>query len=80
MLVLKKHNNPSVLQSFLPLQEFLASYLNMVTFLCKKKPVLMLCRCAVVNAKKKEKKRKHIGRVCTHVMGKTAEVVNKEPR
>lgn len=61
LLVLEKHNNPSVLQSFLPLQEFLASYLNMVTFLCIKKPVLMLCRCAVVNAKKKEKKRKHIG-------------------
>lgn len=40
----------------------------------------MLCRCAVVNAKKKEKKRKHIGWVCTHVRGKTAEVVNKESR
>lgn len=30
--------------------------------------------------KRKKLKRKHIGWVCTHVRGKTAEVVNKEPR
>lgn len=58
LLVLEKHNNPSVLQSFLPLQEFLASYLNMVTFLCKKKACSHALQVCCGQCKKERKKEK----------------------